>query len=128
MPGAADRILKMAEDTAEHDRTVEHEALKLVGRETLLGQIFAVLIAIIAIGCGTYTAVQGYQIAGAAISSVGVLGIVTAFIMGKTGDQAVSKTKVFWVFFECLLKNRASPLAVKARGVNANIQNKNWIL
>ncbi len=41
VPGAARRILDMAEADARHQHMLETSALQAMGRETLLGQLFA---------------------------------------------------------------------------------------
>ena len=83
-PGCADRIIKYAEDEAEHRRKVEILTLKTETLEIRLGQIFGFLIGITTILSGTYAAINGAEIAGSLIGTGGVIGLVTAFITGRS--------------------------------------------
>ena len=89
-PGTADRILKMAEDEANHRRKMEAEVISIQGRDQcayrrseLLGQVFGLAIGISAISGAVIAAVHGAQIAAAFIGTSGVTGLVTAFIVGR---------------------------------------------
>ncbi|KPA09183.1 conserved hypothetical protein, membrane [Candidatus Magnetomorum sp. HK-1] len=86
-PGCADRIIKYAEDEAEHRRKVEILTLKTETLEIRLGQIFGFLIGITTILSGTYAAINGSQIAGSLIGTGGVIGLVTAFITGRSSKR-----------------------------------------
>jgi hypothetical protein len=52
-----------------------------------LGQIFALVIGLSAIGCATYVILQGHEWAGSIIGVGGITGLVTAFIKGKDYQQ-----------------------------------------
>lgn len=97
-PGSADRIIKMAEEESAHRRKMEEKALnaeiefnqrslKIDGRETMLGQIFGLIIGSLTILCGSYVAVSGAYWPGTIIGSTGVVGLVTTFIVGRKGTQ-----------------------------------------
>ena len=90
VPGAADRILQMAEREQQHrhksDQTLinaEIEDARQDRYEARLGQIFGLVIGLSAIITGGVTAVRGAQIAGAFISSSGVAGLAAVFIVGR---------------------------------------------
>jgi uncharacterized membrane protein len=91
-PGAALRIIEMAEEQGTHRRAVENKAvdaqvegMRRQFREARLGQIFAFLIAVFFLGCGTYIATAGGEPwAGALFGGIGLGGIVTTFIVGRT--------------------------------------------
>lgn len=90
MPGAADRIIKMAEAEAEHRHDQECRALaadilinKIQAWETVLGQLLGFSVAVFTIGAGAYAAIHGAQIAGSLMGSAGVIGLATVFIMGR---------------------------------------------
>lgn len=96
--GAADRIVKMAEEESQHRHKMEEKALsaeiefnnkslQIEGREILLGQFLGFSIAAIITLCGSYVALNGSQVSGTIISSTGAVGLVTAFIYGRTGAQ-----------------------------------------
>ncbi len=104
LPGLADRIVGLAESEGEHRRRQEEVALdsnievnrKLVDahiREVRTGQLYALVIAIVAIGCGSFVAVSGGQFAGAVIGAGGLVGIVTAFIQGRRKDDSTQEEK-----------------------------------
>ncbi len=89
-PGAADRIISMAENEATHRHEMEklrHEMEKLNVlsgyKEASVGQIFALIIGVVAIISGATVAVLGYPIPGAIIGSAAVVGLVTVFIRGR---------------------------------------------
>ena len=83
VPGAAERIIQMAESEKEHRHYIEKAALRADIREARLGQIFAFLIGTIAIVCGAYTAIEGAPGAGGVIGGGGVIGLVSVFILGR---------------------------------------------
>jgi hypothetical protein len=51
--------------------------------EARLGQVFAFLITLSAMASGAYTALQGHELAGAALGGAGIGGIVMTFILGR---------------------------------------------
>jgi uncharacterized membrane protein len=90
-PGAALRIIQMAEDEGRSRRALEAKAVdaQVEGMrrqfwEARLGQIFAFSIAALFLGCGTYIATLGQPWAGALFGGIGLGGIVTTFIAGRT--------------------------------------------
>jgi uncharacterized membrane protein len=83
LPGSADRIITMAESEAKHRHGMEEEALKAQIWEIRLGQIFGFFIGIFAITAGAYCAINGSQTAGSIIGGGGVVGLVSAFIIGR---------------------------------------------
>jgi uncharacterized membrane protein len=114
LPGLANRIMMMAESEGQHRHAQEQKALdaeietkrqalnadiesnkKLVDahiREVWIGQVFALVIALVALCLGAYVAVQGYQFAGAVIGAGGLAGIVTAFLRGGRKDDSSKET------------------------------------
>lgn len=89
LPDAANRIIKMAEDEANHRRKMEQKALIDSIWEGRIGQFLAFLIGVFTIGCGTYTAINGAEIAGSLIGAGGVIGLVSAFIYGRKNRPPV---------------------------------------
>lgn len=83
VPGAAERILTMAESEAKHRHNIENSLIKAESREIHLGQIFALIIGLTAILSGTYAATHGAPLAGTLIGAGGVIGLVTVFILGR---------------------------------------------
>ena len=74
----------MVEQDAEHIRDMQRGALSAKRLEVTLGQIFAFLIGSIALICGTVIAISGYPIPGAIIGTGGVIGLVSAFLLGRS--------------------------------------------
>lgn len=88
--GLVEKIIQMTESQANHRRELESRHLdaqiKHQDRRNLeanLGQVFAFLIALIAIVGGVYTALKGYEAAGSIIGAAGLGTIVAAFIAGR---------------------------------------------
>jgi uncharacterized membrane protein len=76
LPGAADRILTIAEKESEHRHALEKDELKIKGR----GQIFALIIAILAIigvGLSIYFSAPIASIAPTIIAITGLSSIFT---------------------------------------------------
>lgn len=90
VPGAADRIVAMAEAEAHHRRGIEernaeinHQAMSKTFAQQKLGQVLAFIITIIAIAMAGYCATIGMQWAAVAIAVSSAVPIVTAFLKGK---------------------------------------------
>jgi uncharacterized membrane protein len=83
VPGSAKRIITLVETETAHRQALEKLSVTGDIYEARLGQIFGFLIGLFAIGCGTYAAVHGAEVAGTVIGSGGVIGLVTAFIYGR---------------------------------------------
>ncbi len=90
-PGAAKRILDLAEGEAVHRRAMEEkslagdvEAMRRQFSEARLGQLCALLIALAFVGAAVYVTVNGQPWAGVFFSGIGIGGIVSAFIWGRT--------------------------------------------
>jgi uncharacterized membrane protein len=81
-PGAADRILGMAESQVRHRQELEVRASKTNSRDSLLGVVFAFLIGIAAITVGGLVVVNGHPVAGTLFSGAGLGSLVGAFIYG----------------------------------------------
>ena len=84
LSGSANRIIKMAENQSEHRQWMEKKRLSLSNREVHLGQIFGLLIGVIAIITGGYTALNGAPIPGGFIGTAGVVGLVSVFVIGSS--------------------------------------------
>ncbi len=85
--GFAERILVMAEKDADHIRKMQATALDAKKLEITMGQIFAFIIGIVALLCGTYIAVNDHPVAGTLIGTGGVIGLVSAFILGRSNSK-----------------------------------------
>jgi len=94
LPGAAERIIAMAEEQGKHRRELEKKALSTDSCNSLLGIIFAFALGLSTIGCGTYCIVQGQQISGTIIGGVGLVGLVSVFIYGTRHRSKERKDKL----------------------------------
>ena len=56
--------------------------------EARCGQICALIITLVALAGGVYTALQGHEVAGSIIGVGGIGGIVTTFILGRRSNDA----------------------------------------
>ncbi len=90
VPGTAERILRWAEQEAEHRRALEREAVAAQAaegagalEERRRGQWMGLSIAALTVSCGTYTAVSGLQWAGSILGTAGLVGLVAVFVYGS---------------------------------------------
>lgn len=78
--------IKQIEDTNKHRERRDWEAK--------LGQLYAFVISMFAIGSGVYTALQGHEYAATVISAIGLTGLVARFITGRDDkDQDKNNSK-----------------------------------
>lgn len=90
VPGAADRIIALAERQSAHRQSIENRIVDadIADRqeernERKRGQFLGFSIGTIAIIAGAIVAGKGYQIAGTFIGGGGVVGLVTVFVLGR---------------------------------------------
>lgn len=83
IPGAADRILKMAESDARHQQEIEFAALSGTLAEVKRAQLFAFFIVIIALGAAMLALKMGSPDVAGIIGGTTVVGLVSAFIVGR---------------------------------------------
>lgn len=87
VPGAAERILRMAENQANHRQTIEKIVVKSGSRDSLWGIIVAAVIAVCAFAWSTYALSIGLT-AGAITGILATIsGFVGAFIYGKRSTR-----------------------------------------
>ena len=87
IPNGAERIMKAFENQSSHRISLEK---KVVGRQTfqsLLGQLFGFLIALIILGLGVYLIERGYEIAGITLFGIDMVGLVAIFVIGKKSQR-----------------------------------------
>lgn len=82
LPGAADRILKMAENQSSHRIKMESTVIRSRSRDSLLGVISGFLLAVLTILAGAYIASKGFVWSGTVFGSAGLVGLVSVFIYG----------------------------------------------
>lgn len=91
VPGAADRIIAMAENQAKHRQSVELFEVKIEARDSLLGIIFAFVLGIGSIAACIVVVLTVRENAGAIAGSLlgvtGIGSIVTAFLKTTRGSR-----------------------------------------
>jgi len=92
LPGAADRIIKMAEEESKHRHTISSRDLTQGFILNIVGQVFALLIALGGIGGGVYCISKGYQWSGGFLGGLPILGLVWVFVRthAKSNDDSGS--------------------------------------
>jgi uncharacterized membrane protein len=83
LPGAADRILKMAENQQAHRHRIETIVINSRERKGLLGQVFGFFVALTAIIGGTYLLAIGKSAEGFTTMLLAVGSIVSLFLFGR---------------------------------------------
>lgn len=93
-PGAANRIIKMAEEQSKHRQYIEKKEVDTESRDSLLGIISALTIGVFIILCGTIIVVKvpntSGAVAGTILNLVGIATIIGTFLKG-TGNSWKSK-------------------------------------
>jgi uncharacterized membrane protein len=82
-PGAADRIIKMAEAQSRHRIEIEKHVIHCQQGQVTRGQYFGLFAVIIVASCATYAAISGAQAFASVLGGTTVLGLATAFFGGK---------------------------------------------
>jgi len=83
LPGAAERILSMAENDASHQRDIEITALNAQARENRRGQYCGVFVVVIAFATAIVALSLGHPTAASVIGGTTVVGLATAFAIGR---------------------------------------------
>ena len=83
IPGAAERILVMAEEDAKHQREIELAALRAANNEVARGQIFGFVIGLAALGASMLALYMGAPAVAGVIGGTTVVGLVSVFIVGR---------------------------------------------
>jgi len=83
VPGAADRILSMAEADTRHIHAMELKAIAIKGREINKGQNFGLVIGLAGLGASIYALNVGAHAAAASLGGVTLVGLVSSFILGR---------------------------------------------
>lgn len=82
-PGAAERIIAMAEAEISHRHELEKSLVNNESKQTSNGQICAVTLGALAIIFGAIAGILGAQWTGSVIGGLVVVGLVSAFIRGR---------------------------------------------
>ncbi len=91
LPGAADRIIKMAEKQEEHRHYLEKKTVDSESRDSLLGILSAVFISIVILGAGTtiIIVVPGTTgaISGGLLNLFGIATVIGKFLGNSKNEQ-----------------------------------------
>lgn len=83
LPGAAERILVMAEKNNDHRIEMTHEAFAAERNERRLGQIFGLVIGLVTLALAAYFGFLGLSAAAITTVSTVVAGLVGVFVTGR---------------------------------------------
>ncbi len=92
-PDFPERIMKLAEGEAEHRRECEKEAIRLKGREILLGQLIAAAITMAAFSVSGYALFLGHQWISAIITGSTIATLATVFVKGHRDESSAAPVK-----------------------------------
>lgn len=84
-PGAADRMIAMAEREQQHRfdmERIEAQAPFIAARR---GQLLGFLIAAIVIGCSLVMVLTGHEVTGGILGALDLIGLATLFVMSGAG-------------------------------------------
>lgn len=101
LPGAAIELLRLFKAEANRRHAIRRKIIEAQiarqnaeGREMLRGQIFGLVIGIVALGCGTSIALHSPTVFGIVCATLigggGVIGLVSVFIVGRRLAQKVN--------------------------------------
>lgn len=82
LPGAAERILAMAESQSTHRQGLEKKALSTESRNSLLGIIAALVIGVVALSIAGFCIYTGHDTAGATLGGTTLGSLVGTFVYG----------------------------------------------
>ena len=83
LPGAAERIICMAEEQAKHRQELEKAVIESDIKDSKIGLYLGFIIGVVAIISGTVCIVQGQTIAGGVIGGSAVPGLTAVFVYGS---------------------------------------------
>ena len=83
LPGAAERIVSLVEIESQHRRELEKTALKQESRDSLIGLIFAFVVAMTTTVGGGLLIYCDHAVAGSVLGVSGVASIVGAFLRSR---------------------------------------------
>lgn len=83
VPGAAERIIKMAEEQSNHRRELERKVITSDISRSKWGQILGFVIAVVGLGVSAVVAVWGSAVAGGVIGVGTLASLVGVFMYGS---------------------------------------------
>lgn len=92
-PGAADRIIRMAEEQAAHRQNIERQIVDGRKRDSFLGIMGAFLISVAVLIGGVFCISRGHDEAGTTMVISVIVGLCTVFIKGTSLKQDENRQK-----------------------------------
>jgi uncharacterized membrane protein len=93
LPGAAERILSMAEKQASHRQNLELTVVKAGSRDSLIGLIFGFILGLFTVGGGIYCIIKGQSTGGTILSGAGLVTLVGVFVYGSRQQRSERQSK-----------------------------------
>jgi uncharacterized membrane protein len=87
VPGAAERILVMAEQQARHRRNLERTVVEGGSRRANLGLWLGFILSIVVLALSAALIVNGYELAGTVIGSIDLVSLATVFVVGRIDQR-----------------------------------------
>ena len=87
LPGAADRIITMAEQQSAHRHVIEMLTVKANARNSTLGVVSAFILGIGTIAGCVFLVFSGHEWPGAVLGSAGLIGLASVFIYGTRSSR-----------------------------------------
>ncbi|MBF8265240.1 MAG: Protein of unknown function DUF2335, rane [Dehalococcoidia bacterium] len=88
VPGAAERILNMAEKQAEHRQFLEKTVIIGDSKRAFYGLWAGVGVAVSVLGGAVFLIFTGHDFAGAVVAGLDITGLVSAFIYGTVSRRS----------------------------------------
>ncbi|PXA93984.1 hypothetical protein DMC47_21425 [Nostoc sp. 3335mG] len=83
VPGAADRIIKVMEQEAEHQRAMDREIFRATRFDILIGKILGLIVALAGFGTSLGALYLGSPSTASIIGGATVVSLVAIFVIGK---------------------------------------------
>lgn len=83
IPGAADRIIAMAENDSAHLQTIEKMTVTAFYRERQTGQTFGLIIALFGLSVAALLAMNNHETTASIIGGTTIVGLVGIFVIGR---------------------------------------------
>lgn len=87
VPGAANRIITMAEEQATHRRNLEAQAVPAAIAAEKRGQYSGLVVAISGLGASLILGLAGKEVAAAALGGGGLFSLAAVFVVGRRAQE-----------------------------------------
>lgn len=93
LPGAAERVIAMAERQAAHRQMLEKTVVKGGSRRANAGLVLGFLISLAFLAGSVFLIQAGHPVPGTALGTVDVVGLATVFVIGKREQRLERQDK-----------------------------------